>query len=144
MGKYISIEKHIEKTKDAYYAALEDTSINWHEGNQNPLSFIKYMLGVVLACYREFEERISYIGENTVIASTRNGKERSKTVRSTAYDIVRAAVDSKLGKFTKMEIANICPSISIKSVETSMKKLVEKGCLKKHGSGRDTFYVRSF
>lgn len=144
VGKYISIEKHIEKTKDAYYAALEDASINWHEGNQNPLSFIKYMLGVVLACYREFEERISYIGENTVIASTRNGKERSKTVRSTAYDIVRAAVDSKLGKFTKMEIANICPSISIKSVEASMKKLVEKGCLKKHGNGRDTFYVRSF
>ena len=49
VGKYISIEKHIEKTKGAYYDALEEASKGWHEETDDPTPFIKYMLGVVLA-----------------------------------------------------------------------------------------------
>jgi len=64
--------------------------------------------------------------------------------RSTAYDIVKAAVDTKLGKFTKKEITNICPSISEKSVEASLKKLVDESYVEKHGSGKGTFYSKSY
>ena len=142
VGKYISIEKHIEKTKNVYYDALEEASQGWHEGKSDPIAFIKYMLGVILACYREFEDRVSIIGETTVIKETKSGKMRSEQVRSSAYDIVRKAVDSTIGKFTKREIVNVCPSISEKSVETALKKLMDEGYISKHGTGRSTFYVK--
>ena len=131
VGKYISIKKHIEKTKDAYYEALEEASEGWHEETDNPMPFIKYMLGIILACYREFEERVEAIGEI-----------RTVTVKSKAYDIVKAAVDSKIGKFSKKDIANICPSISEKSVEAAVRKLVGEGYIERHGTGRNTFYTK--
>ena len=100
------------------------------------------MLGVVLACYREFESRMELIGGNTKITKTSKGKKKLVTTKSSAYDIVKASVDGKIGKFTKREIAEICPSISEKSVESSLKKLVDEGYLKKHGAGKNTFYVK--
>lgn len=93
VGKYISIEKHIEKTKDAYYDALEASSSGWQE-DEDPTVFVKYMLGVILACYRE--------------------------------------------------IVNICPSISEKSVEAALKKLLDEGYVIKHGLGKNTFYSKAF
>ena len=144
VGKYISIEMHIEKTKNVYYDVLEETSRNWHEAEDDPTPFIKYMLGVILACYREFEERVNIISETTVIKTTKSGKARSVIVKRSAYDIVKAAVDTKIGKFTKREIVNICPSISEKSVELAIKKLQDEGYVEKHGSGRNTFYAKVF
>lgn len=135
---------HIEKTKNVYYDALEEASRYWHEAEDDPIPFIKYMLGVILACYREFEERVNIIGETTVITTTKGGKARSMIVKSSAYDIVKAAVDTKIGKFTKREIVNICPSISEKSVELAIKKLQDEGYVEKHGSGRNTFYAKVF
>ena len=144
VGKYISIEKHIEKTKNVYYDALEAASQNWHEEKDDPTPFIKYMLGVILACYREFEERVSIIGETTIVTTTKNGKVKSETVKSTSYDIVKAAIDSKIGKVTKRELVNMCPSISEKTVELAIRRLVEEGYIEKHGSGRNTFYAKAF
>lgn len=142
VGKYISIEKHIEKTKNNYYDALEIASTGWHEEKEDPTAFIKYMLGVILACYREFESRVEIIGGTVIVEETPTGKKRSVTIKSSAKDIVRAAVDSKIGKFTKREIVNICPSISEKSVELGLKNLQEEGYIKKYGTGRSTFYSK--
>ena len=126
VGKYVSIEKHIEKTKDAYYDALEEASIGWHEEKENPIPFIKYMLSVILACYREFEDRVNIVSKDS------------------AYDTVKAAIETtQIGKFTKKDIANICSSISEKSVEAAIKKLSDEGYLKKYGSGRGTFYAQT-
>ncbi len=143
VGKYISIEKHIEKTKEAYYDALEASSEGWHENSEDPVIFVKYMLGVILACYREFESRVNIISETTVVSETANGKKKTITIKSKAYDIVKASVDTKIGKFTKREIVNICPSISEKSVEAAMKKLLDEGYIMKHGSGKNTFYSKT-
>lgn len=60
-----------------------------------------------------------------------------------AKEIVRRAIYSKVGKLTKSDITELCPSIGIKSVELALKQLVEEGVLLKRGSGRATFYVRS-
>ncbi|MBR1848453.1 MAG: Fic family protein [Lachnospiraceae bacterium] len=144
VGKYISIEKHIEKTKDAYYDALEASSAGWHEEEDDPTVFVKYMLGVILACYREFESRVNIISDTTVISETESGKKKVITIKSKAYDIVKASVDTKIGKFTKRDIVNICPSISEKSVEAAMKKLLDEEYLVKHGVGKGTFYSKKF
>lgn len=144
VGKYISIEKHIEKTKDVYYDVLEASSAGWHEEEDDPTLFVKYMLGVILACYREFESRVNIMSDTIVLFETKTGKKKVMTIKSKAYSIVKASVDTKIGKFTKREIVNICPSISGKSVEASLKKLLDEGYIVKHGSGKSTFYSKKF
>lgn len=135
VGRYISIEKHIEKTKQSYYDALELASQGWHEENGDPEPFIKYMLGVILACYREFESRVD--------ALSKPDEEGKVLVKSSATDIVRAAVQSRFGKFTKAEIMNICPTLSRSSVEAGLRELIAKGEIQRFGTGRSTHYLRS-
>lgn len=135
VGRYISIEKHIEKTKQSYYDALELASQGWHEGNGDPEPFIKYILGVILACYREFESRVD--------ALSKPDKEGKVLVKSSATDIVRAAVQSRIGKFTKTEIMNICPTLSRSSVEAGLRELLANREIQRFGTGRSTHYLRS-
>lgn len=144
VGKYISIEKHIEKTKDVYYGVLAESSCGWHGETEDVTAFVKYMLGIILACYREFESRVTIAGETTIVSENDHGKKKVITIKNKAYDIVKASVDTKLGKFTKREIVNICPSISEKSVEAALKRLLEEGYVKKHGSGKTTFYSKAY
>ena len=129
VGKYISIEKQIEKTKDRYYDVLEGADAGWHEEQNDPTPFIRYMLQVILACYTEFEERVGMVTESGV--------------KSTAYDVVRRYAENKVGKFTSAEVIANCPSASRSSILAALKKLVEEEVLIKNGSGRGTFYVRS-
>lgn len=129
VGRYISVEKAIDQTKGAYYAALAASDGGWHGGENDPTPFIEYMLGVILACYQDLEQRVlvvDQIGE-----------------KSTAYDVVFAYVLSVIGPFTKRDAVDACPSAGKSSVEAALKKLVEDGRLVRIGSGRSTKYVRS-
>ena len=128
VGKYISIEKEIANTKEAYYQALAQADLGWHEGKNDPEPFIKYMLGIILKCYREFEERL--------IISEKNGK------RSNSYDIVKTYVNSTIGTFTKRDAMENCPSLGSSSVELALKKLVEDGTIIRKGLGRASHYIR--
>ena len=129
VGKYISIEKQIEKTKDRYYDTLEESDAGWHEEENDPTPFIRYMLQAILACYTEFEERVGLM--------TENGKG------STAYDIVKRYTEEKLGKFTGADVVTHCPSIGRSSVLAALKKLTDEGLIIREGSGRNTFYYRA-
>lgn len=129
VGQYISIEKAIADTKDAYYDALQKADLGWHEEKNDPKPFIKYMLGVILACYREFENRVSIVHDSGT--------------KSTSYDIVRAYVREKIGKFSKQDVLTGCPSLGSSSVESALKKLVEDGTLIRIGAGRKTMYARA-
>ncbi len=129
VGKYISIEKAIADTKANYYDALTKSDLNWHEATNDPKPFIKYMLGVILSCYREFENRI--------IITEKSGS------KSTAYDIVKNYVLNTIGTFTKQDALICCPSLGSSSIEASLKKLVEDGTITRLGNGRNTQYVRS-
>ena len=129
VGKYISIEKEIADTKEAYYQALEQADAGWHEGANDPTPFIKYMLGILLKCYREFEERLTI--------SEKSGK------RSTVYDIVKNYAISTLGTFTKKDVVENCPSVARSSIEAALKKLVDDGTLHRKGKGRSSHYIRS-
>ena len=127
VGKYISIEKQIEKTKDAYYDVLERIDYGWHEEENDPTPFIKYMLQVILACYKEFEERVGLMSEKN---------------RSTVYDVVKNYVTEKIGKFTGAEVIAACPIGSRSAVLNALNKLTKEEIIVMCGSGRGTFYVR--
>ena len=123
IGRYISLEKKIEMTKDEYYIALQESSQNWHEEKNDDTPFIKYILGIILAAYRDFEERVNMVGK-----------------KMSAKDMVVKAIGSKIGKFTKNDIMELCPEIGRGSVENALKALCEEGIIKKEGQGRATFY----
>lgn len=127
VGKYISIEKEIEKTKDRYYDVLERIDTGWHEEKNDPTPFIKYMLRMILACYKELEERIGAVSS------------RDKT---TVYDVVKAWASEKVGKFTSAEAIAACPAGSRSAVLGALKRLTDEDILEKCGNGRNTFYVR--
>ena len=61
VGKYISLEAKIAKNKDLYYAALRQAQEGWHEGTEDAVPFIKYLLGIILSAYRDFEDRFSLV-----------------------------------------------------------------------------------
>jgi len=126
VGKYISVEQKIEKTKDVYYEVLGRVSEGWHEEKNDYTSFIKYFLGVVLNCYKDFESRIGSVDR-----------------KSSPYDIVRKAVGDTLGIFTKVQILELCPSIKSSSVEAALKKLKEEKYILRQGGGRSTTYVKN-
>lgn len=125
VGRYISIESKIEKTKEKYYSVLETCVNGWHEGAEDPMPFVKYLLGIILSAYRDFERRMDLID-----------------TKLPAIEQVRTAVKEKIGKFTKSEIMELVPSIGKASVENSLKKLTEEGLIEKHGAGKATFYTR--
>ena len=125
VGKYISLEAKIAKNKDLYYDALRRSQDGWHEGNEDVIPLIKYMLGTILAAYKDFEDRFSIVGE-----------------KLPAVEIVRKATLTKIGKFTKSDIIELCPSLSLSSVEGSLRKLVQAGEIKREGVGKGTFYYR--
>lgn len=129
IGRYISIEKAIADTKEAYYDSLMRSDIDWHTKENDPTHFIKYMLGIILFCYRDFETRIETVNKGGT--------------KSTSYDIVKAYTQRTIGKFTKQDALENCPSLGSSSVESALKKLVEDGTLKRLGSGRNTQYVRN-
>ena len=128
VGKYISIEKQIEKTKDVYYDVLQRADYGWHEEKNDPTPFIRYMLKIILACYTEFEERV--------------GLMKDRGVKSSAYDMVKSYVMNKLGKFTSADIIAACPGAGRSAILAALKKLTEEGMVVKCGGGRSTYYVR--
>ncbi len=125
IGKYISLESKIEKSKDFYYSALEQSGIGWHENKEDATPFIKYILRIILAAYVDFEERVDYVDE------------KRPTIES-----VRTAVDSKIGKFTKSDIMELVPSVGRATIENMLKQLVEEGYIERHGKSRGTYYVK--
>ncbi|MFG6327091.1 MAG: Fic family protein [Lachnospiraceae bacterium] len=125
VGKYISLEAKIAKNKDLYYDVLGQSQDGWHEGTEDTVPFIKYLLGIILAAYKEFEDRFLIVEE-----------------KLPSIDIVRKAILNKIGKFTKQDIRELCPSLSVSSVEGALRKLVKSGELKKEGAGKGTYYVR--
>lgn len=126
VGKYISLESKIAKNKGLYYDALAQCQQGWHEGTEDPTPFIKYLLGTILAAYRDFEDRVELVGK-----------------KLPALEIVRRAAYGKVGKITKTDLMELCPTLSKSSVEASIKKLVEQRNLVMHDKGPSTFYTRN-
>ena len=126
VGKYISMEMLIEKTKETYYEALQASSAGWHENENSYEPFVKYYLGITLKAYNEFESRVEHLKNRTL----------SKPER------IRAMIDQKVGKITKKEILDACPDISKTTVERTLTELVKSGYIAKVGSGPATGYVR--
>lgn len=125
VGKYISIEKLIADSKETYYEALYDSSVGWHENASDALPFVRYMLGIIAAAYRDFSDRVELLAV----------KSLSKP------DRIRAVIKDTLGKITKSEIVQKCPDIAQVTVQRTLNDLVKSGEIVKISGGRYTAYI---
>lgn len=124
VGKYISLEAKIASSKEEYYEALHLSQAGWHEAREDVVPFIKYLLGTILAAYKDFEDRFSIVEE-----------------KLPAVDMVRKAAQQKIGKFTKQDIRELCPALSISSIEGSLRKMIAAGEIVREGAGKSTYYI---
>ena len=125
VGKYISLEKLIADNKESYYEALQESDAGWHEAENDYLPFVRYMLGILIAAYRNFSDRVE-----TLISMGLSKPER-----------VREIIRNSTGKQTKAEIMAKCPDISQRTVERALTSLQESGEIIKNGGGRYTSYI---
>ena len=126
VGKYISIEKLIEQTKETYYEALQASSYGWHENENDYMPFVRYILGIVVGAYREFSTRVQVVVQSKV----------SKP------DRVRDTIKETIGTITKSELLEIFKDeISDVTIQRTLNELVKKGDIIKIGGGRYTSYT---
>ena len=123
VGKYVSLEAKIAKNKDLYYEALAAAQPGWHDGTEDVVPFIKYLLGTILAAYKDFEDRMALV-----------------EIKLPALEMVRRASHNKIGRFNKQDIRELCPTLSDSSIEGALRKLVASGELRKEGKGKNTCY----
>ena len=127
IGKYVSFEEQINKSKEYYYNALQDSSNGWHTNENTYTEFMKNILSTLYKCYRELDARFSTV----------NGKKLKKTER-----IEQTVLNSVL-PISKSEICGFLPDVSPTTVEAVLGKMVKDGSVKKIGSARATKYVNA-
>ena len=125
VGKYISIERLIADSKETYYEALQDSDAGWYEGENDYLPFVRYMLGVIIAAYQDFTNRVQILV----------AKGLSKP------DRVREIIRNSSLRMTKAEIMGQCPDVSERTVQRALTSLMDSGEIIKIGGGRYTSYI---
>lgn len=123
VGKYISLERIVEQTKETYYETLNRSSQKWHQAKHDVMPWFNYFLGTVLAAYKEFEERA----------------ENIKPARGAKTALLIQAIDSQHGEFSISDIEKDCPAVSramIKKVLLQMQKDKKIKCLGKGQSAK--------
>lgn len=125
VGKYISIERLIETTKDSYYAALQESSVRWHEGQNDYEPFVAYFLGVITAAYREFFDRTKLIEEKKIAKPNR----------------VEEEIRNHIGTITKKALMESVSGVSQTTIQRTLTELVKQRKIKKIGNGRYTKYA---
>lgn len=125
VGKYISIEKLVENTKETYYDTLLKSSQLWHENKGRYNSFAEYYLGVILKAYKDFSERVEYITNNKLSVKNR----------------VKIIIENSLSKISKKQIAEMCPDVNEGSIERALNELLKEKAILKISGGRFTLYT---
>ena len=120
VGRYISLERIIEQTKESYYETLQSSSQGWHEAGHDSLPWMEYCLSTILAAYKEFESRFTRISSG----------QGSKTA------MIMNAIDAYIGDFSISELAQACPVVSRDMLKHQLFKLRDEGIIEATGKGR--------
>jgi Fic family protein len=120
VGRYISLERVIEDSKETYYEALESSSHRWHDDSHDPFPWLRYFWGVLLRSYREFEDRVG----------------RIKPGRGSKTKQVRDAVSRQVASFSISDIERLCPGVGRDMVRLVLRQLRDEGRVFSSGVGR--------
>ena len=117
VGRYISIERIVEESRETYYDALERSSRGWHDDEHDAGPWLTYFWGVLIRAYGEFEARVASL-------------QGSKTAQ------VRAAALRRTGPFSISEVEHDCPGVSRDMVRHVLRQMRAEGALRVEGRGR--------
>jgi len=126
VGRYISLERIFEESKETYYETLETSSLRWHDGKHDIHPWLNYFWGVLIRAYKEFEERVGAV---------RPGKG-SKT------DLIKAAIARRVRPFAISAIDADCPGISRDMIRVVLRQMRDEGILRTEGHGRGAKWLK--
>lgn len=127
VGRYISLERIFEQSKETYYESLEASSQNWHTGRHNPNPWLNYFWGTLLRAYGEFEERVGTISKG----------------KGTKTELIRQAVERRIGPFAISDVESDCPGISRDMVRLVLRQLRDEGVISSRGKGRGAKWMKN-
>ncbi len=119
VGRYISLERIVEESKETYYEALRKSSEGWHQTRHDLRPWWEYFLGMLTAAYNEFEARVG------AITSARGAKR----------EMVRRAIDRLPDPFTIADLRRACAGISPRTLKRALTELAKSGKIKRVGAG---------
>ncbi|MEG3881096.1 Fic family protein, partial [Microcoleus sp. herbarium7] len=125
VGRFISLERIVERTKESYYDTLYQSSQGWHEGQHNLLPWWEYFLGVMLlSAYREFEQRVGYV----------------TSAKGTKTAIVLDGINNLPQEFSVRELQERCPTVGIDLIRRLLRRERDAGRLQCQGRGVDAHW----
>lgn len=128
VGKYISLEKIIEDSKESYYEALAASSQGWNENKDDYLPFINYYLGIIVAAYRDLIDRMGLI-------------HASSTKELSADKLILKTLQQQLRPLSRAELVELIPRYSQTTIQRNLHKLKQSKQIKMIGSGKNVKYV---
>ncbi len=126
VGRYISLERIFEESKESYYETLEASSQGWHEGEHDPHPWLAYFWGALQRATSEFEERVGVL----------SGGRGSKS------ELVRDTILRRFGPFAISEIERDCPAVSRELIRLVLRQMRDEGVLELRGRGRGAKWIR--
>jgi Fic family protein len=126
VGRYISLERIVEESKETYYEALMKSSAGWHEAKHELRPWWNYFLGMLTAAYKEFEARVG------TITSARGAKR----------EMVRQAISRMMGRFTVGDLKRVCPGVSYPTLQRALAELKKARQIRCLGRGPDAQWER--
>ncbi len=126
VGRYISLERVIEESKETYYEALKLSSDGWHEGNHDPHPWLDYFWGILIRAYSEFSERAGVLNRGP------GGKAAQ----------VRRAIGKTTKPFSLSELQTECPGVSLPTIKRELSAMRDEGLVMLTGRGRGAKWTR--
>lgn len=126
VGRYISLERIVEQSKESYWDVLFKSSQGWHEGKHDLRPWWDYFLGTLIAAYKEFAERVG------AVSSARGAKR----------DLVQDAVARLPDRFRFSELQRTCPGVSYATLRRALMDLRRAKKVRCLGKGRDAQWER--
>lgn len=126
VGRYISLERIFEESKETYYESLESSSTHWHKAKHDVFPWLNYFWGAMLKAYNEFEERVGLI----------------KFGKGAKTEQVRQAIDRKAAPFSISDIESECPGISRDWIRIILRQLRDEKAIQSIGKGRGAKWIK--
>lgn len=120
VGRYISLERHIEQNKERYYEVLERSSEGWHDGKHDPWPTVNFLLYILTQACKEFEQRLGDV----------------KTIPGEKTGLVLAAIQHQVGSFGVADLQNACPGVSVDLIRRILSQLRREEKVRCLGRGR--------
>lgn len=126
VGRYVSLERIFEESKESYYETLEKSSHGWHQGKHNLMPWMTYFWGVLLRAYKEFEGRVGTL----------------TTGKGSKAQHISLTIENMIGPFSISDIERACPSVSRDTIRLVLRQLKDEGIIILQGKGRSAKWIK--